>query len=91
MVTLRDGDGKDMSSLTSIHVSEEEFLKLTGNRDLAKYITLINYHLRFDQLPPFPHGQIIGYMVDCLSGVFQTMSPANVLFGASHNGVASSF
>jgi len=82
---------KEMSSLTSIHVSEEDFLKLTGNRNLARYITLINYHVRFDQLPPSPHGEIIGYMVGCLSRVFQPTSPANVLFGASDNGAASSF
>ena len=82
---------KEMSSLTSIHVSEEDFWKLTGNRNLARYITLISYHLRFDQLPPSPHGEIIGYMTFHLSQVFQTTSPANVLFGASDNGAASSF
>jgi hypothetical protein len=82
---------KEMSSLTSIHVSEEDFLKLTGNRNLARYITLINYHLRFDQLPPPPHGQIISYMVLHLSRVFQSTSPVNVLVGASDNGAACSF
>jgi len=82
---------KEMSSLTSMHVSEEDFVKLTWNRNLAKYITLINYHLRFDQLPSSPHGQIISYMVFHLSQVFQSSSPANVLFGASDNGAASSF
>ena len=82
---------KEMSSLTSIHVNEEDFLKLTGNRNLARCITLINYHLRFDQLPPSPHGEIIGYMVFHLSQVFQSTSPANVLFGASDNGAAPLF
>jgi len=51
-----------MSSLTSMHVSEEEFLKLTGNREFSKYITLIDYYIRFDELPLRPHSEIIGYM-----------------------------
>jgi len=77
-----------MSSLTSMHVSEEEFLKITENREFSKYIALIDYHIRFDDFPLRPHGQI---MVVYLSGVFQATSQANVLFGASDNGMASSF
>jgi hypothetical protein len=83
-------DEDDMASITSVHVSEENFLKITESRDLAKYIALIDYHIRFDELPLPPHGEIISYMCDFLSGVFQTTNPANVLFGASDNGTASS-
>lgn len=82
---------EEMSSLTSMHVSEEEFLKITENREFSKCIALIDYHIRFDELPLRPRGQIIGYMVVYLSGVFQVTSQANVLFTASHNGMASSF
>ena len=80
-----------MSSLTSTHVSEEEFLKLTQNRDFSKYIALIENNIRFDELPLPPHGEIIGYTVVHLSGVFQATSQANVLLAASDNGMASSF
>src|ERR1700738_707577 len=31
---------EEMSSLTSMHVSEEEFLKITENREFSKYIAL---------------------------------------------------
>ena len=82
---------EEMSSLTSMHVSEEEFLKLTGNREFSKYIALIDYHIRFDELPLRPHGEIIGYMNGFLMGVFQFASQANVLFPSSDNGMASSF
>jgi hypothetical protein len=51
---------EEMSSLTSMYVSEEEFLKLTGNHEFSKYIALIDYHVRFDELPDCPHGEIIG-------------------------------
>ena len=82
-------DEDDMASITSQYVSEENFLKLTESREFAKYIALIDYHIRFDELPLAPHGEIISYMSDFLSGVFQTTNPANVLFGASDNGMAS--
>lgn len=75
----------------SMHVSEEEFLEITENRECSKYIALIDYHIRFDELPLRPHGQIIGYMVVYLSGVFQATSQENVLLAASDNGMASSF
>jgi hypothetical protein len=70
-----------------MHVSEEEFLKLTGNREFSKYIALIDYHVRFDELPNCPHGEIIGYIVVYLLGVFQATSQANVLLAASSNGM----
>ena len=82
---------EEMSSLTSMRVSEEEFLKITENCEFSKYIALIDYHIHFDELPVPPQGQIIGYMVVYLSGLFQSMSQANVLFPASDNCMASSF
>ena len=83
-------DEEDMAVVTSVNVSEEDFLKLTETRQLGKYIALIDYRIRFDELPLPPHGEIISYMSDYLSGVFQTGSAANVLFGAADNGMASS-
>jgi len=83
-------DEEDMSAITNVHVSEENFLKLTETRELGKYIALIDYHIRFDELPLHPHGQILSYLSDYLSGVFQTTTAANVLFGAADNGMASS-
>jgi hypothetical protein len=69
---------EDMSAITSVHVNEETFLKLTETPGLAKYIALVDYRLLFDELPLRPHGQIILYVTHYLSGVFQTRSAANV-------------
>jgi hypothetical protein len=80
-----------IAALSNFDVSEEQFLALTGNREFSKYIALIDYRVRFDDIPLRPHGQIIGYMSEYLAGVFQTTSPANVLFAAGDNGMASSF
>jgi hypothetical protein len=82
---------EEMSSLMNMRVGEEEFLKMTENRGFSKYIALIDYHIRFDELPVRPHGEIIGYINVYLSGVFQATSVANVLLAASDNGMASSF
>lgn len=66
------------------------FWKLTETRKLGKYIALIDYRIRFDELPLRSHGQIISYMSDYLSEVFQTTGAANVLFGAGNDGTTSS-
>jgi hypothetical protein len=84
-------DEGTLAAISTLEVSEEDFLALTGNREYSKYIALINYRLRFDEIPLRPHGQVISYIVDHLSNVFQTRSQAHVLFGASDNGMASSF
>jgi len=86
-----DLDHEDIKSLETIHVTEEEFLHLTGNCPFSKYISLIDYHICFNELPRSPHGEIIGYMVGYLSQVFQIMTPNHVLFPSSDNGMASSF
>ena len=80
-----------LAALSNLDVTEEQFLALTGNRESSKYIALIDYRIRFDDLPLRPHGQIISYMSDHLAGVFQTSSPSNVLYGGGDNGMASSF
>lgn len=69
-----------MARITSVHVSEEDFLKLTESRELAKYIALIDYRIRFDELPLPPHGEIISYLSDLLSEAFQTRNPAKCAF-----------
>ena len=79
-----------MSAITSVHVSEEYFLKLTETLELGKYIALIDYHIRFDELPLPPQGQIISYVSDYLSSVLQPTSAGNVLFSAVDKGMASS-
>ena len=84
-------DERAIAALSNLDVSEEQFLALTGNREYSKYIALIDYRVRFDDIPLDPHGQIIGYMNAYLASVFQTTSPANVLFAACGNGMASSF
>lgn len=83
-------DEEDMTAITSVHVSEDNFLKLTHSRELAKYIALIDYRIRFDELPKRPHGEVAGYMNNYLGEVFQSTSPAGVLFPASDNGIMSS-
>jgi hypothetical protein len=45
----------DLDRLSSAHVDEELFTKLTGSRPLAKYMALIDYRIRFDELPKAPH------------------------------------
>ena len=81
---------EDMSAITSVHVAEENFLKLTGSRELAKYIALIDYRIRFDELPMKPHGEVVGHMASYLGEVFQTTSANGVLIAASDNGITSS-
>ena len=80
---------KDMTAVTSVDVTEENFLKLTAHRDLAKYIALIDYRIRFDELPIAPHGEVAGYVNNYLGEIFQSTSPAGVLFPASDNGITS--
>ena len=84
-------DEGTVAAISNLDVSEDDFLALTGNREYSKYIALIDYRVRFDEIPLSPHGQVIMYMIDHLSNTFQTRSQANVLYGASDNGIASSF
>ena len=83
-------DENDMSAITGLYVTEENFLKLTESREFAKYIALIDYHIRFDELPLTPHGEIVGAINSYLYEVFQTTSQNDVLFPALDNGIASS-
>jgi hypothetical protein len=53
----------EMTAITSAHITEEEFSKLTECRELAKYIALIDYNIRFDHLPKAPNGEVAGYTV----------------------------
>lgn len=48
------------SEIKSYEVTPEEFDKLTKNRQLQRYIALIDGIIRFDELPVPPHGAIIG-------------------------------
>ena len=80
-----------VAAISNLEVNEEDFLALTSNREYSTYIALIDYRLRFDEIPPRPHGQVICYLVIHLSNVFRLRSQAHVLFGASDNGMASSF
>jgi hypothetical protein len=84
-------DEGTVAAISNLDVSEEDFVALTGNREYSKYIALIDYRLRFDEIALSPHGQVIMYMIDHLSNIFQTRSQAHVLFGANDNGMASSF
>lgn len=84
-------DDDDMTAITGAFVSEEDFLKLTNSRELATYIALIEYHIRFDELPRQPHGELVGYMDNVLGQVFQSTTAAGVLFHASHNSTTSLF
>jgi len=63
-------------------------LKLTGNRQLQKYIALIDNRIRFDEIPLSRHGHIIFYMTNLQ---FQTTQPGNVLYGFALNGLTSLF
>ena len=83
-------DKEDMAAITSVYVSEENFMRLTRSRELAKYIALIDYRIRFDELPGKPHGEVAGYMNNYLGEIFQSTSPAGVLFPASDNGMTFS-
>jgi len=76
-----------MRNLTQYYVTVDDFLRLTGNRGLQKYIALIDNRIRFDEIPLSPHGEIIFYMTNFLSEQFQTTNPANVLYGMSDNGM----
>lgn len=78
-----------MRNLTQHYVTVDDFLRLTGNRELQKYIALIDNRIRFDEIPLSPHGEIIFYMTNFLSEQFQTTSPGNVLYGMSDNGMVS--
>lgn len=79
-------DAEDMTAITSVYVTEEDFLKLTESRELAKYIALIDYRIRFDEIPKRPHGEVLGYVSQYLGEVFRSTTPAGVLFPASDNG-----
>ena len=76
-----------MRNLTQYYVTVDDFLRLTGNRGLQKYIALIDNRIRFDEIPLSPHGEIIFYMRNFLSEQFQTTNPDNVLYGMSDNGM----
>jgi hypothetical protein len=84
-------DEGTVAAISNLEVSEEHFLALTSKREYSKYIALIDYRIRFDEIPLEPHGEVISYMIDHLSNAFQTRSQTHVLFGASANGMASSF
>jgi hypothetical protein len=73
------------------HVTVDDFVKLTGNRSLQKYIALVDNHIRFDAIPLSPHGELIFYMANFLSQQFQATQPGNVLYGTSNNGMVSLF
>jgi hypothetical protein len=83
-------DKEEMINVTKHYVTVDDFVRLTENRELQKYIALIDNRIRFDEIPLQPHGQIISYMTDLFSEQFQTKQPGNVLYGAADNGVATS-
>jgi hypothetical protein len=80
---------EDMHNLEQHYVTVDDFLRLTGNRELQKYIALIDNRIRFDEIPLSPHGEIVFHMTNFLSEQFQTTNPGNVLYGMSDNGMAS--
>ena len=82
-------DEEDMHNLRQCYVTVDDFLRLTQNRRLQKYIALIDNRIRFDEIPLSPYGEIIFYMTDFLSRQLQTMQPGNILYGMSDNGVVS--
>lgn len=79
-----------MRKLKEFYVTDEQFLRLTNTHALAKYISLIDYRIRFDELPKTPYGELVGYMDNYLGNVFQSTTPAGVLFPASDNGISPS-
>jgi len=83
-------DENDMSAITALYVTEENFLKLTEFREFGKYIALIDYRIRFDELPLMPHGEVAGAIQGYLHDVFQSGTQNSVLVAANDNGIGSS-
>jgi len=77
----------DLIKLSKYHITIDDFLKLTEKRQLQKYIALIHNHIRFDEIPLRPHGQLIAYLTVYLGQQFQQGQPTCVLYGASDNGL----
>jgi hypothetical protein len=64
------------SIIESYDLTAEQFDNLTGNRQLQRYITLVDGKIRFEELPETPHGEIIGALIQLLN--MQMVGPNDV-------------
>jgi hypothetical protein len=78
-----------MKNLNQYFVDVEDFLKLTKNRNLQRYISLIDNHIRFDEIPGSPHGELINYITLLLGNQFQNTNVGKLLYGMADNGMVS--
>lgn len=73
-----------LDKLDSYDIPMEDFQRLTTNRELARYITLVDGKIRFDSIPNAPHGELIG----CLTQLFYGFEGLN---GVADNGKITSY
>lgn len=78
-----------MRNLTQHYVNIDDFLRLTENVELQKYIALIDNRIGFDELSHSPHGEFVSYLRDFISEQFQTRQPGSVLYGTSSDRIVS--
>lgn len=69
--------------MASQDVDLEDFDRLTLRKQYSRYISLIDGHIIFHEVPNAPHGQVI----DCLVYSISSQIERNVFVGAVDNGI----
>ena len=70
-------------------VTLEEFDQLTLNKELQRYISLIDGRIKMHTVPNAPHGEVIGYLTVSISHQLAIGTAASVMMVASDNGMSS--
>jgi hypothetical protein len=82
-------DDEAAKTVTSQVISVEDFKKLSINRQLARYVSLIDGKIGFDELPKAPHGELARVLSMTLSGTFNEGVIGSVLVGCSDDRMIS--
>jgi hypothetical protein len=84
-IRSQDPNHEDVEKLSKQVISVDEFIHLTGNKARGHFIALIDNHLRFDELPLPPHGNIIHHIAWTFSNQFRISQEDNSLGGSGDN------
>jgi hypothetical protein len=85
-ICSQDPNREDLKKLSKEVISVDEFVRLTGNKAMGRFIALIDNHLRFDELPLSPHDNIVRHVMLTFSDQFKALQEDHTLGASGSNG-----
>jgi hypothetical protein len=68
-------------------VSIAEFDKLTANKQLQRYISLLDGRIIMHEVPDCPHGEVIGHITFSIGGQLGVGNPGAIMVYECDNGI----